>query len=94
MSDRLEEIKNLLAHVKMSEHHYEADRLDQVKGVQALVWTIAKIEELQAMIETLQPKHHYMTKHGAALQEAVTDQGARIKELEQKLKETQHGRTD
>ena len=51
MSERLAEIKNMIANVKVSEHHYEAQRLDRVKAVQAIMWLIAKVERLKAALE-------------------------------------------
>ncbi len=48
MSERLAEIKNMIADVKVSEHQYEAQRLDRVKAVQAIVWLLADAERLEA----------------------------------------------
>ncbi len=49
MTDRLAAIKNMIANVKVSEHQYEAERLDRVKAVQAIVWLIAQVERLEVL---------------------------------------------
>ncbi len=45
--DRLAEIKNMIANAKVSEHQYEAQRLDRVKAIQAINWLIAEVERLR-----------------------------------------------